>query len=607
MCGIFGCVQRSDQVAKVIYQALKRLEYRGYDSAGIATLHEGVIFVKKDQGKLDHIHARLNLEDLPGRVGIGHTRWATHGAPLQVNAHPHIDCSHRIAAVHNGIIENFVELKKELEGSGHIFVSKTDSEVIPHLIEDKIKAGLKFPVAVREAAKRLEGSYSAAVIYEGEQDGIVCLREKNPLLIGVGSEGLYVASDIPAILPFTNRIVDVMDGELVVISDTGYEIRKIEDWSIVERKPKIIDWSIETAQKGGFPHYMLKEIHEQARSLRNALLLQDRYLDLIATFLDRSKQIFLLASGTSYHACLAASYMFSKFACVAAYPVVGSELIQQYGDSIHIDSTILAVSQSGETADILQAAEYARLRAATVLGLTNVIGSTLTRISRAYICQQSGPEIGVAATKTFTAQLIVLAQLALRLAKLRGKISQDEIDEFNVRLKETPNLVELVIKREEGKIKLLAKKYRESPIFYFLGRGISSATALEGRLKLLEVARVPALSYPAGESKHGPISLVEPGFPIIFIVPRDETRKMALSNMMEMKARGGVIIPVAEEGDEEVLGYGEDHIEVPKGAPEILSPILYVVPLQLFAYYMAVERGYDPDKPCNLAKCVTVL
>lgn len=606
MCGIFGCIYCADDVAKAIHHGLERLEYRGYDSAGVATIHDGELYIKKDQGKLESIHAHLNLDDLPGRIGVGHTRWATHGAPLQVNAHPHTDCTRRIAVVHNGIIDNFSELRKELEGKGHVFVSKTDSEVIPHLVEDGIKAGLTLPEAVRETAKRLEGSYAVAVIYAKEEDKMVCLREKSPLIVGVGADGLYVASDIAAILPFTKKTVEIMNGELVTLSATSYEIRKIEDWMIIERKPKVIDWSIEIAQRGGFPHYMLKEINEQSRSLRNALLLQEKYLDLIATFLDRSRQIFLLASGTSYHACLAASYMFSKLACLPAYPVIASELVQQYGDAVNIESTIFAVSQSGETADVLQAIEHARHRAATILGLTNVLGSTLTRVSRAYACQQSGSEIGVAATKTFTAQLTVLAQLALRLAKLRGKISQDEIDALIRKLEEIPNLVDLVIRREEEKIRQLARKYRDSSCFYFLGRGISSATALEGRLKLLEVARVPALSYPAGESKHGPISLIEPGFPIIFIAPKDETRKTALSNMMEMQCRGGIIIPVAEEGDEEVLRQGVDFIEVPKGVPEVLSPILYVVPLQLFAYYMAVERGYDPDKPHNLAKCVTV-
>jgi len=607
VCGIFGFVNRSGGVARFVHEGLERLEYRGYDSAGIAAVHEGRLSIKKDKGELASIHANLDLDDIAGRAAIGHTRWATHGAPHQINAHPHTDCKRQIAVVHNGIIDNFSELKKELEGRGHVFVSKTDSEVIPHLIEEGMGIGLNFPAAVREAAKRLEGSYAVAAVCAKEENMIVCLREKSPLIVGVGADGLCVASDIPAVLPLTNRIVDIMSGELVILSDSSYEIRKIKDWRVVERKPKVSDLSIEMAQKGGYPHFMLKEIHEQSRALRNALLLQEKYLDLLATFLDRSKQIFLLASGTSYHACLAASYMFSKLACIPAYPVVASELIQQYGDAVNIDSTIFAVSQSGETADVLQATEYARLRAATILGLTNVLGSTLTRVSRAYVCQQAGPEIGVAATKTFTAQLTVLAQLALRLAKLRGKISQDEIDEFASKLESMPDLVELLIQREEEKIKALARKYRGSTIFYFLGRGISSATAMEGRLKLLEVARVPALSYPAGESKHGPISLIEPGFPIIFVVLQDLTRQMTLSNMMEMRARGGIIIPVAEEGDEGALRYGDDYIEIPKGVPEVLSPILYVVPLQLFAYYMAVERGCDPDKPYNLAKCVTVL
>jgi glucosamine--fructose-6-phosphate aminotransferase (isomerizing) len=313
-----------------------------------------------------------------------------------------------------------------------------------------------------------------------------------------------------------------------------------------------------------------------------------------------------VACGTSYHACLAASYMFSKLAFLPTYPVIASEFIEQHGKSVSIDSTILAVSQSGETADTLAAVNAARQRAATILGLTNVIGSTLTRISRVYIGQQSGPEIGVAATKTFTAQLLVLAQLALRLAKKRGKISQDEMDFLAERTEKLPAIVKMIIQTQEEKVKQIAKKYRDAKIFFFLGRGIGTATAYEGRLKLMEISYVPAIAFPAGESKHGPISLIEPGFPVVFICQKDETHKTLIGNIMEMKARGAFIIAVIEEGDEEIKNLADDYIEVPRGIPEVLSPIPYVIPLQLLAYYMAVERGYNPDMPRNLAKSVTV-
>jgi len=608
MCGIFGCVLKDGNAAPVIHAALKRLEYRGYDSVGEATLYNGKLYIKKDQGKIDEVHKIHNLDDLPGNLGIGHTRWATHGAPLQVNAHPHVDCSGQIAIVHNGIIENFTELKLELENRGHVFKSKTDTEVICHLIEENLKVNhsLSLADAVLEAVKRLEGSYAIAVISSREPDKIICARHESPLVIGVNEDAVYCASDIPAFLPLTNKAVIVNDGELVTLSLEGFEIKKIVDSSPVTREPKLIDWTSEMAVKQGYPHFMLKEIHEQPACLRNTLRLQEHYLDLMATFPDRAREVFLVACGTSYHACLAASYMFSKLAFLTTYPVIASEFVEQHGKSVNIDSTILAVSQSGETADTLAAVNCARQRAATILGLTNAIGSTLTRVSRVYIGQQSGPEIGVAATKTFSSQLSVLAQLALRLAKKRGKVSQDEMDFLAERLQKIPDIVETIIKTQEDKVKQIAKKYRDAKTFFFLGRGISTATAYEGRLKLMEIAYVPAIAFPAGESKHGPISLVEPGFPVVFVCPKDETHKTVIGNIMEMKARGASIIAVVEEGDEEIKNLADDYVEVPKGIPEVLSPIPFVIPLQLLAYYMAVERGHNPDMPRNLAKSVTV-
>ena len=608
MCGIFGCILKEGNAAPVIHEALKRLEYRGYDSVGEATIHEGKLFVKKDQGKIDEVHKKRNLDDLPGSIGVGHTRWATHGAPLEINAHPIVDCSEQIAVVHNGIIENFAELKQELENRGHVFRSKTDTEVIAHLIERafELNPSLSLTDAVLEAVKRLDGSYAIAVLSTREPNKIVCARHESPLVVGISQAAVYFASDIPAFLPLTSRAVVVGDGELVTLSLEGCGIKKIADSSVITREPKLIDWAPEMAVKQGYPHFMIKEIHEQPDCLRNTLRLQDHYLDLMSTFLDRTREVYLVACGTSYHACLAASYMFSKLAFLATYPVIASEFVEQHGKSVNIDSTILAVSQSGETTDTLAAVNAARQRAATVLGLTNAIGSTLTRVSRVYIGQQSGPEIGVAATKTFTSQLSVLAQLALRLAKKRGKISQDEMDYLAERLNKLPDTVETIIQSQEEKVKQVAKKYKDAKTFFFLGRGTSTATAYEGRLKLMEVAYVPAIAFPAGESKHGPISLIEPGFPVVFVCPKDETHKTLIGNIMEMKARGASIIAVIEEGDEEVKRLADDYIEVPKGIPEVLSPIPFVTPLQLFAYYMAVERSYNPDMPKNLAKCVTV-
>jgi glucosamine--fructose-6-phosphate aminotransferase (isomerizing) len=606
MCGIFGCILRTGNAASTIHDGLKKLEYRGYDSVGIATLKGNQLFIKKDSGKIDEVHKLHNLDALPGRLGIGHTRWATHGAPYKENAHPHTDCENQVAVVHNGIIENFAELKTELQELGHIFRSKTDTEIIPHLIEKNLKEGLSLVEAVRATVKRLDGSYAIAVISTKEPDKIVCARKESPLVLGVAEDGLYVASDIPAFLPWTNKSVIIEDGEIVVLSDAGVEIRKISNWELVSREPEVVAWAPEMAEKQGYPHFMLKEIHEQPLRLRNTLRLQDQYLELMTTFLDRAGEVFLVACGTSYHACLAASYMFSKLALLATHPVIASEFVEQHGKSVNIDSTLLVVSQSGETADTLAAVESAKLRAATVLGLTNIVGSTLTRVARVYISQQSGPEIGVAATKTFTSQLSVLSQLALRLAKKRGKISHVEIEELEEKLEQIPDIVEEVIQSQEEKVKQLAKKYHDKSCFFFLGRGVSSAVAMEGKLKLMEIAYVPSIAYPAGESKHGPISLIEPGFPVVFICPRDGTRKTIISNIMEMKARGASIIVVVEKGDEEIKKLADDYFEIDTGLPEVLSPIPFVIPLQLFAYYMAIERGCDPDKPRNLAKSVTV-
>jgi glucosamine--fructose-6-phosphate aminotransferase (isomerizing) len=608
MCGIFGCVLKEGKAAPLIHSSLKRLEYRGYDSVGIATISDGKIFLKKDSGKIDEVHKIVNLDDLPGSIGIGHTRWATHGAPLKVNAHPQSDCTGEIVVVHNGIIENFMELRSELQNLDHTFVSKTDTEVIPHLIEQTFKENPKLSLvdAVQATLKRLEGSYALAIISTKETDKIICARNESPLVLGINGKGVFCASDIPAFLPVTNKAVMINNGELVILTAQGYEIRKIQDLSPVNREPITIEWTAEMAVKQGYPHFMIKEIHEQPETLRNTLRIQEHYLELMSTFLDRANEVFLVACGTSYHACLAASYMFSKLAFLPTYPVYASEFIEQHGKSVSIDSTILAVSQSGETADTIAAVTCAQQRAATILSLTNVIGSSLTRISRVYIGTQAGPEIGVAATKTFTSQLSVMAQLALRLAKKRGKISQDEMDSLEANLDKLPDIADTIVRTQEEKVKQIAKKYKDSKVFFFLGRGISTATAYEGRLKLMEIAYIPSIAFPAGESKHGPISLVENGFPVVFLCPKDDCHKTLVGNIMEMKARGAHIIAVVEEGDEDIKSLANEYIEVPKGIPGVLSPIPFVVPLQLLAYYVALEKGYNPDMPRNLAKCVTV-
>ena len=606
MCGIFGCVLKEGNVAPLLHNGLKRLEYRGYDSVGFATVSSDVLHVRKDRGKIDEVVELLCMTEMPGSIGVAHTRWATHGAPMMVNAHPHTDCEGRLAVVHNGVIENFMEMKEELMNRGHIFESRTDTEVIAHLVEEEMRGDVGLDEAVLKALRRLEGSYAIAVVSSSDPGRIHVARNESPLVIGVSELGTFCASDVPAMLPYANQVVYLRNGEFAVLDQEGFKIRRIQDGSVVEREVTEVTWTLEMAEKQGYPHFMIKEILEQPMSLRNALRLQRQYLDLLTAFLDRGRELFLVAAGTSYYACVAASYMFSKLARLTTYPVVSSEFVEQYGSSVGIDSVLLTVSQSGETYDTLKAIDHARMRAATVLGVTNTIGSTLTRVARAYVVQQSGPEIGVAATKTFTSQLLVLSQLALRLARVRGKISQDEVDELEAKMLEVPSYVERVLETHGERIGGLVEKYSGERLFVFLGRGISSATALEGRLKLLELTYVPSLAYPAGESKHGPISVVEEGVPVVFVCPRGETRRDIVGSIMEMKARGARIISICEEGDKDIMALSDDVVEMPTGIPEMLSPIPYVVPLQLFAYHLAVQKGLDPDMPRNLAKSVTV-
>jgi glucosamine--fructose-6-phosphate aminotransferase (isomerizing) len=606
MCGIIGCALKNGSAAPILHKGLKRLEYRGYDSAGVATIHSGRIHVKKDSGKIDEIHVRLNLNDLPGSIGIAHTRWATHGAPSQVNAHPHIDCDGLVAVVHNGVIENFLELKEELIDRRHVFRSRTDTEVIAHLIEEGLEAGKGLLESAIAAVKRLKGSYALAIISPREPDKIVFARNESPLIIGLGDGANFIASDVAAFIEYTRRVIFLDNGEVGYLTPSEVRIFKVD--SGVEANKRVIEltWTVEEAEKSGYPHFTLKEIYEQPQTVKEALKAQEKYLDLLTEFLDRGKDVFLLAAGTSYNACIAASYMFSKIARLTTIPVIASEFIENYGRSIGIDSIILAVSQSGETADVLTAVEHARMTAATILAVTNVVGSTLTRVSRAYVLQNSGPEIGVAATKTFTAQLTVLAQLALRLARKRGKLAQYEIDELDEELRKLPELVEKTLMISDKPMRDLAKELANARSIFFLGRGINYATALEARLKVMELSYIPCIAYPAGESKHGPISVIEDGYPVFFIAPLDSTRKHVLGNIMEMRARGAKIYCVGTDGDNELRENVEWWLGLPK-VHEILSPIIYVIPFQFLAYYLALEKGLDPDKPRNLAKSVTVL
>jgi glucosamine--fructose-6-phosphate aminotransferase (isomerizing) len=606
MCGISGVVQISGDVGPILYDSLKRLEYRGYDSVGEAAIIDGRIVVKKDKGKIDEVESELRISDLGGVVGIGHTRWATHGAPSQENAHPHTDCMDTVAVVHNGIIENFMELKQKLEAAGHKFKSRTDTEIVAHLVEEHLKAGVGFVEAVRLSARELTGAYALAFICTEEPDKIVCVRRESPLVIGTGVNANYLASDIPAFLSRTKQAILLEDDEMAVLEAKSVRLLKVETGETVSRQPFTVEWSVETASKGGFPHFMLKEIHEQPLSIRNALRTHPIYLDLMASAINRAKRIFLLACGTSYHACVAATYVFANLAKTEVTPVVASEFIDGYGALIDQDTVVLTISQSGETADTLTAVRGAKDRGATILGITNVMGSTLTRLSDVYIGQNSGPERGVAATKTFTAQFAVLVKIAVALAEKRKTLSANELQMSEDGFDKLPEWVTTTLSSQESTVKRLAEKYSDRISFCFLGRGISAATALEGRLKLLELSYLPAIAYPAGESKHGFISVVEDGYPVIFIAPKDETYSKIVGNVMEMKARLAQVIGVVENGDGQVAGLSDETITLPAGIPWPLTPIVFVLPLQLFAYYMSVRKGYNPDFPRNLAKSVTV-
>ena len=606
MCGIFGCIIREGEAVKLITDGLKRLEYRGYDSAGVATIQNGQMSIRKDKGRLEEVVSNHRILDMEGQIGLGHTRWATHGAPAMENAHPHTDSNESIALIHNGVIENYLELKDELLEKGHIFKSKTDTEVIPHLIEEEMKNDIGLQGAMLRVLRRLRGSYALVVLSTHEPDRLFVARNESPLVLGISDNGTFCASDVPALLPYTNQVTYLRNGEMAIMDLDGYQILKINDGTSVGRETQEITWSPEMAEKQGYKHYMLKEIYEQPNSLKDGLRLQEQYLDLLTQFLDRGKDVFLVAAGTSFHSCLAGSYILSKLARITSIPVVSSEFMERYGSTVGIDSVVLTVSQSGETYDTLKAIDHARMKAATVLGITNTVGSTLTRVSRAYLIQQSGPEIGVAATKTFTSQVLVLAQMALRLAKNKGKLSQDELDELDKKLQKVPGWVEESLERLGDPIQKLAESIMDEELFVFLGRGISAATALEARLKVLEITYVPSLAYPAGESKHGPISIIEDGVTCIFVCPQGETRPHIVGSIMEMKSRGARIISICEEGDSDIIRLSDQVIEMPKGIPEVLSPIVYIAPMQLLAYKLAVMKGLDPDMPRNLAKSVTV-
>ncbi|AAL80281.1 glutamine--fructose-6-phosphate aminotransferase [Pyrococcus furiosus DSM 3638] len=597
MCGIIGYIGPR-RASPILVEGLKRLEYRGYDSAGIAVLNEGRIEIRKGAGKIDELVGKLKFQEIPGNIGIGHTRWATHGVPNDINAHPHTDCTGKIVVVHNGIVENFHELKEELLKKGHVFRSDTDTELIAHLIEENLRIIKNFEDAFRMALLRLKGSYALVVLFADDPERLYIARKDSPLIIGIGNGEMFVASDIPAFLAYTNKAVFLDDGEYGIVSRYEFIVK-----DIVTGFPKIkdvvtISWTLEMAEKGGFDHFMLKEIYEQPRAIKDAIYGNIEAIKEVAEVVSNYDKIIMIGMGTSYHAALVGKYLFQRFTKTPVIVEEASEFRYEYEDIIDKDTLVVAITQSGETADTVAGIKLAKNKGAKVLGIVNVVGSLATRIADITLYTHAGPEIGVAATKTYTTQLMVLTLLAMELGK---KIGTDVSEIENI-LPRLPEIIDSALGLNE-KIKGIAKNILPKHDLFYIGRGINVPTALEGALKIKEIAYVHAEGLSAGELKHGPLALIEEGVPVISIAPSGKTFEKMLSNIEEAKARGGYIISLGD--DIRLSEISDEWIRLPK-LPEEITPIVYIVPLQLLAYHLAVLRGNNPDRPRNLAKSVTV-
>jgi glucosamine--fructose-6-phosphate aminotransferase (isomerizing) len=608
MCGIFGYIGDKESLPFLL-EGLRKLEYRGYDSAGVATLDRGRLFVSKRVGKISELEGLLQSKPQNGQIGIAHTRWATHGRPSDHNSHPHTDCKHRLSVVHNGIIENYLELRRQLSEEGHKFTSTTDTEVLAHLIEKHFKGDLE--EAVRKTIQEVVGSYAIAAISQDDPDKIVVARKASPLILGFGEKENFVASDIPAMLKYTGKIIYLMDGEIAVIRKDSVKITDLDN-NPVTRETTLISWDPESAEKGGYAHFMLKEIHEQPKAVRDTIasrvdakngLVHFDELNISAAEIKNFNRIVITACGTSWHSALVGEYMFEK---IARFPVEVEYAAEfRYRDPIIDEKTlVIAISQSGETADTLGALWEAKARGAKVITICNVVGSTMARDSHGVVYTQAGPEIGVASTKAFTTQLTILYLLALHFAKDRNVISDKEYSNYLEQLMEVPNKIENLLTSEKA-IERIAEKYYEAANALYLGRGQGFPIALEGALKLKEISYIHAEGYPAAEMKHGPIALIDQQMPVVVLALKGSRYDKILGNIEEVKARGGKVIAIATEGDTEIAERVDDVIYVPQ-ISGILSPILAVVPLQLFAYFIALKRGCHVDQPRNLAKSVTV-
>jgi len=608
MCGIIGYIGRQNAIP-ILIDGLKRLEYRGYDSAGIAFLNNERIEIRRRAGKIRDLETSIREENLEAFVGIGHTRWATHGRPSEENAHPHK--AGGVVLVHNGIIENYLELKHELKEKGHVFSSDTDTEVISHLVWSYAKQGLDIKEATRAAIRHLRGAFALGIIMEDEPDKIIAVRKDSPLVIGLGDKEFFVASDIPAFLNYTRDVIILDNGEIAVLTQDGVLFYDF-DGNPVSKKASAITWSPAMAEKGGYKHFMLKEIYEQPRAImdtiRGRFSLEEGSVNLEELSMSEDtlrglKKIFLVACGTSWHAALIGKYLIEDIAKIPSEVDIASEF-RYRNPIIHEDSLIIVITQSGETADTLAAQREAKKAGAKVLSICNVVGSTSSREADSVFYTHSGPEIGVASTKAFTTQIVALYLFTIAAAKSRGILNAERAKELLNGLVLLPEGVEESLKLNDSILKI-AKEYFQAKDFLYLGRGINYPIALEGALKLKEISYIHAEGYPAGEMKHGPIALIDDEMPVLVLAARDKVYEKILSNIEEVKSRGGKVIAVAESGDNSISSLTSHVIYVPR-INQYLTTVLFSIPLHLLAYHIAVLRGCDVDQPRNLAKSVTV-
>jgi len=612
MCGIVGyCGPR--RVVPVILEGLRRLEYRGYDSAGIVYLEEGRLIKHRSAGKLSQLEAIIDEALVaPSHIGLGHTRWATHGPPTTENAHPHSDCSGELVVIHNGIIENYHQLREELREKGHRFASETDTEVLAHLIEEYLDGDLG--EAVKKAVARVEGSYALGVLWAGMPDTLIAVRNQSPMVLGVGEEGgTFLASDIPALLPYTRDVVYLDDMEMAFLTSSGFEVVSLTSGLVQNKVVQRIDWNAAMAEKAGFKHFMLKEIFEQPQAITNTVSgrinLQTGEISLpeiglAGEDLAKIDRIFLVACGTSWHSALVAKYWIEQYAHIPVEVDIASEFRYRH---LLINQRVLtiAISQSGETADTLAGIRIAREKGAKIITICNVVGSTMTREADGTVYTHAGPEIGVASTKAFISQLAALFLLTLYLAQQKKTISSEISMALGRELISIAGVVETELARIQEDIEGLVERYADSRDFLFVGRGLNFPIALEGALKLKEISYIHAEGYASGELKHGPIALIDKDMPVLALVPQDDVYQKSISNVEEIKARQGRIILVGTAGDRHLATITDDVIYLPRVHPA-LNPILYTIPAQLLAYGIATRRGCDVDQPRNLAKSVTV-